>query len=160
MIPVLIVCAAVLFCVENARAEHQEFKVIKELQKAEKSEGPIMINVPSISYDAEGSKNPFQGYIEEELVINPNAKPGEEKVVLPNFEIKGVVWGSSTPQVIINNKVLKVGDEIEGAKISAITKDAIILIYRERKYSLITPSAATVESLDQAEKLKESNIKP
>jgi hypothetical protein len=45
--------------------------------------------------------------------------------------------------VIINNKVLKIGDIIEGARISSINKEGVILFYGNREYSLSSPAAAS-----------------
>ena len=53
----------------------------------------------------------------------PAAPPAE----LSAWELQGVFWGTDKPQAIINRKILSVGDTIEGAKVTAITKEGVTL---------------------------------
>ncbi|MFA5090010.1 MAG: hypothetical protein WC510_03100 [Candidatus Omnitrophota bacterium] len=50
--------------------------------------------------------------------------------------VQGVVWGEPMPQAIINNRVINMGDVIEGAKVIDISKKGVVLLYKDRKYLL------------------------
>jgi hypothetical protein len=45
------------------------------------------------------------------------------------------------PQAIINNKVLKVGDTIEGAQVKNIGKEGITVLFEGSEYNLSSPAA-------------------
>lgn len=49
---------------------------------------------------------------------------------LPSIVVEGLIWGGEHPSAVINGKVLKIGDGIEGATIKDITKKGIILNYK------------------------------
>ena len=102
--------------------------------------------------DLEGIKDPFMSQLPEPVVVpkQPVVVPVEvvphkvvekppvdmsikvpkipEVVKKPNMDsivLKGVVWNSDTPQVIINDKVMSVGDEINGMRIVTISRDGV-----------------------------------
>ncbi|MBI3322824.1 MAG: hypothetical protein HYZ94_03995 [Candidatus Omnitrophica bacterium] len=54
----------------------------------------------------------------------------------PAFELQGVFWGTGRPQAIINRKIVSVGDTIDGAKVTSITKEGVQLTYGEREVEL------------------------
>ena len=56
--------------------------------------------------------------------------------LIDSFVIQGLIWGGNFPQAIINNKVYKVGDTIQGATISNIDKNGIIFTLSGKKYIL------------------------
>jgi len=84
-----------------------------------------------IEYRAEGLRDPFE---EDELEIKEEgpAKP------LPPLQVTGIVWGGSLPQAIINNKVMKVGDIIDEARIIDIKNNSVTVFFDNRKYNLTT----------------------
>ena len=96
-----------------------------------------------VSYAAENLRDPFKSYlpVEEEV---PSVLPGEEEVqpeeeiILPTFTVQGVIWGSSLPQAIIDDTVVKIGDVIEGARITNITRDNIELNYQGKDFVVKT----------------------
>jgi len=86
-----------------------------------------------IEYKAEGLKDPFQ---EEEI----EAPVPERKRALPSLTIQGIVWGGSFPQAIINNKVVRAGDTIEGVEITDINKNGVTVFFENQKYTLSVSS--------------------
>lgn len=136
-------------------AVHQEFEAIRELQEMEKSEPREFIEIPEVEYTADGMRNPFQGYIEQKEIIDVGAA-GEEEMTLPSFTVQGVVWGG-VPQAIVNDKIVKAGDMIDEAKIIEISKKGITVLYHDRRYNIMSPSAVTMENLEQALKTIEEN---
>lgn len=56
-------------------------------------------------------------------------QPGTPKVGLgpEELELQGIFWGAAKPQVIIGRKIFSVGDEVDGAKIVAISQEGVTL---------------------------------
>jgi hypothetical protein len=50
--------------------------------------------------------------------------------------VQGLIWGGSFPQAIVNNKIVKVGDTVDGANVTAIDKDGVTVLFQEREYKL------------------------
>ena len=94
-----------------------------------------------------GSKDPFLPLFPKKetekknvTVIKPVIKE-KEAVKPPELSVQGMVWGKISPQAIINDKVVNVGDMVEDAKIIAITKDGVRVLF-EGEIFLIKPLAA------------------
>ncbi|MDD4900268.1 MAG: hypothetical protein PHT31_06170 [Candidatus Omnitrophica bacterium] len=100
-----------------------------------------------VEYHTEGARDPFKP-----LKIEMEESVEEEgPQTLPDLKIQGVVWGGSFPQAIINNKVVKVGETIDKAKVIDINKDGITVLFSGRKYNIYSPAAA---NLAEAKKKK------
>lgn len=98
--------------------------------------------IPQIEYKAGDLRDPFQSLIkkEPEVVEKPAVQEGVIAVALPSLNIQGIVWGSRLPQAIINDKVVKVSDTIEGAQIININKEGITVSFGGREYNLSSPA--------------------
>ena len=74
--------------------------------------------------------------------VEKKKEPGKETEESETFNpstpliVQGVVWGGIMPQAIINDRVINIGDVIEGAKVIDISKKGVILLYKDRKYLL------------------------
>ncbi len=98
-----------------------------------------VITRPEVSYTAGDLTDPF---------LNESAKEGIFKkeeyvpvedikdIQVPSLVVNGLIWGGAFPQAIINNKVLKVGDTIEGARIKDINKDGVTMLFSGKKFSV------------------------
>jgi len=62
--------------------------------------------------------------------------------------LQGLVWGGDFPQAIINNKMVKIGDTIEGVEVVAIGKEGVTLVYANKKYNLSSPSMTGLRQKD------------
>lgn len=96
------------------------------------------ISVPAVEYTAEGFRDPFQTYekAKKDLAVKQAApKPP------PPLNIQGMVWGSDIPQAIINGKVLKVGDTVDGVKITNIDKEGVEVFYVGQTYFISSPAS-------------------
>jgi hypothetical protein len=94
---------------------------------------------PKIEYKSEGSRDPFQPSRKEEKVIKQEAQLPPQpvsQVPLPALTISATVWGGVFPQAIINDKIVKPGDSIEGVDIVDISKDGITVSFANRIYNL------------------------
>ncbi|MDD4940010.1 MAG: hypothetical protein PHE18_03875 [Candidatus Omnitrophica bacterium] len=92
-------------------------------------------------YMSEKLRDPFER--EKQEIRKPEAV--KETKPLPELIIQGVVWGTKIPQAIVNNKVLKVGDEIQGVKISGINRDGITVIFDNQQYTLMKVSPLSAQ---------------
>lgn len=139
-----------LFITNLFVAAQEGFKGEKKLEAMEKTT-PLpseVIVLPNIEYKAEDLRDPFQ---------NPNIaegkKPTEEsevsetkEITPPSLTVQGLIWGGNFPQAIINNKVVKVGDIIEGVRIISIDKEGITVFFKEREYKLPPPAKGATSS--------------
>jgi hypothetical protein len=65
----------------------------------------------------------------------------KDEKIAPDLVVQGLIWGSSLPQAIINNKVVKVGDVIQGADIIDISKEGVLVLFAGTEYKLSTKPA-------------------
>ena len=128
----------------------------KDMEKAEQSEEESMIflsnNYATFNIDSEGRTNPFVPYRERNLTyssLNFSDLPlppasGEMNDILNSLvsaKVTGILYDQGNPSAIINvedeDYLVKPGDEIEGFKITSITKDYVAVqtgtnIYRAK----------------------------
>jgi len=70
----------------------------------------------------------------------------EENFVPPPLTISGITWGSSFPQAIINGKVVRPGDVIDDVQVISISKEGLVLSYKNQKFSLSAPGMNSVQA--------------
>lgn len=74
--------------------------------------------------------DPFKNLLQVHLYSMKKVKPKEKKTIpLPAVVIEGIVWNTEMPQAIINSKVVRIGDDIDGFEITGISKDGITIDY-------------------------------
>jgi collagenase-like PrtC family protease len=75
-------------------------------------------------------KSPFDETMEEEV--------SGDNILLPAMQIQGMIWKSSRPQAIINNKLYDVKDIInvagEEIEVKDINKDGVHLMYKYKEF--------------------------
>lgn len=105
-------------------------------------------NRPTVEYKAEGLEDPFESK-EEKAEQKDTPKRTAPERPLPEFKIQGIIWGGPIPQAIINEKVLKLNDIIEEARIVGIGKEGVTVIFDGREYKIAAPAASyrTVDNL-------------
>jgi len=111
--------------------------------RADEGQAPKVYVRPQVEYKSIDLADPFR-YPETE-----NSKQQGEKISarpLPGMGVQGIIWGGNFPQAIVNNKVVKVGDAIEGACITDIQKDGITVLFDNQQYTIYAPSAARPQS--------------
>jgi hypothetical protein len=107
-------------------------------------------------YKASESTDPFQPHFNVQPV---SAQPVVAETVVPTIPppmliISGVFWGGSFPQAIVNNKVVKEGDIIEGVKVISIKKDGLILSFANKEYNLSSPALTDLGGKNKEEEVK------
>lgn len=143
---VILILIFSLFIIGDLSAVPEQFKMIKELEGKETvtPEADEAIERPKVEYKAGSLRDPFQKDIPQERSVKQEAQPSETKQSQPPaLTVQGLIWGGNFPQAIINNKVVKTGDSIEGARILSIDKEGITVFYDGNEYNLSPPAAVT-----------------
>ncbi len=72
------------------------------------------------------------------------ARTGQEAsaaaVQPPSLQLQGILLGSTRPQVIINRQILSVGDKIEGATVTSVTKEGALVSFEGKEFQLKLPA--------------------
>ena len=87
------------------------------------------INVPNKAVEIEPLVVKSQEKLSEE-------KPQIEKITSPSLTLNGIVSTEGEPLALINNRIAKKGDYIEGAQVVEIFSDRIELIFEGEKIIL------------------------
>jgi len=133
------------------------FKLNNVALSQESSLVPLRQNV---EYKSEEFKDPFQPPEEKEPEVEQKEQITEEAkppAPLPALKIEGLVWGGRFPQAIINQKVVKIGDAIEGAQIVDINREGVTLNFNNTQYNL--PSPGIISSLENINKQNLAEVK-
>ncbi|MFA5144980.1 MAG: hypothetical protein WC723_03125 [Candidatus Omnitrophota bacterium] len=116
--------------------------------QAEKPSVAGRIERPVVEYKAQGLRDPFRSPStggDDSRQAKQSEKPvhpgGAVEQQLPSLVVQGLIWGGDFPQAIINNKVLKIGDVIGGARVTSIDKDGVSVYFAEKQYKLSPPAA-------------------
>ncbi|MCX5702876.1 MAG: hypothetical protein NT066_00020 [Candidatus Omnitrophica bacterium] len=126
---------------------------MQDLEKAEKMEhrvAPEVIIRPKLEYKATDFRSPFWSPFHVKADLSAaNKRAGEVKVVepekpLPLLKVQGVIWGGSFPQAIVNDKVVKIGDTIDGVRILSIDKENIVVFFEKKEYKIPSPAAGAI----------------
>lgn len=123
---------------------------VMRLYAAEQEQAQAGIERPKEEFAAEGLRDPFRDCFSESSTGPGGTETGEAKapeIPLPTLTVQGVVCGGRLNQAIINNKILKVGDDIEGATITNIDKKGITVFFDNRSLNISSPAAETLQDL-------------
>ncbi len=141
-------------------AIHAEWEQIKKFEEEEKKPPLEQIKRPQVEYraEADGLRDPFQGLdldkVTEPGAVESTGLPDEMPVL--SLTVQGIIWGGKFPQAIVNNKVVKVGDTIEGgSRVLSIDRNRIIVFFAGRQYSFPSPAAGLSPSLKNPKEAKD-----
>jgi len=109
---------------------------------AQAQEEPAALERPARQYTAEALRDPFLNPFAAKEVALGAAKKGAQSKALPSLVVQGVIWGGRLPQAIINNRVVKEGDNIEGVEIIKINQDGVLASYGAAPFNLSSPEQA------------------
>ena len=56
--------------------------------------------------------------------------------VLANFKLNGIVWDADNSWAIINNRIVRTGDTLNGAKVVSIEPKKVVLNFRNEEFDL------------------------
>lgn len=100
-------------------------------------------------YQAQSLRDPLENQLpkapEVDIVDAALAQPlppePVQQMPMPVFSIQGLLWGGPNPQAIINGKLCRVGGQVDGAVIKAITRDGVELEFGGRTVLLSMANA-------------------
>lgn len=132
---------------ENASAEEQG----PGLDIKGKISGQLKKTIQQIvEYIGADTRDPFEAYLKkEELKPKDEGELAKERT-FPSLTVQGIIWGGRFPQAIINGKVVKVDDVIEGARVTDITKEGITVFFNNRQQTLASPAQGAPEKTTDA----------
>jgi hypothetical protein len=96
---------------------------------------------PGVSYTAENLRDPFANPVMSEMSPNSGeSSANAPEVNLPVMKVQGIIWGGKFPQAIINDKIVKVDEKIEGAQVLSIEKDSVTVFFGNKQFILSAPA--------------------
>ena len=87
-------------------------------------------------YNTHGKRDPFIPLISEDKTIMGQAGWSFISSKLPEMKIEGILFDKTKPLAIINDKIVKVGDNINNCKIVSITREEMVIRYMDKEYSV------------------------
>lgn len=137
----VLVAAAIIIGIARFKKGDVDDEVFsrKEFNNRWKEVEALEANLPNkegaVSYAIENNSMPFKGPLDEVAV---ESKIPEENILLPEMQFQGMIWRSSRPQAVVNNKVYDIKDVItvsgEKIEVKDINKDGIHLIYKKKEF--------------------------
>lgn len=94
----------------------------------------------NVEYSSDKLRDPFsknENQANQQVLASDSGQPLIR--ALPALSISAIFWGSSMPQAIINNKIVKIGDTIEEAQIIGIEKNGVSVLFDNQRYNLAVP---------------------
>lgn len=81
-------------------------------------------------YTETGLRDPFapSDYEQEE----PNPADSNDFLSQKSLKLEGIMWDPVDPYIIINDEILRVGDELEGITIIKIEKESVTFGYKDK----------------------------
>jgi len=142
----------------DEKAFFQELEEMKDPFVApflKKNEEQTVVNPPKPVVVVQPVKPPV---VQVVVPKKPEPSPNPVAVVVPkeaeftfgNMQLNGVIWNTDLPQAIINDRIVSVGQGLNGAKITAITKEGLEVVHKGKRYILTirteTEAAADLSS--------------
>ena len=115
-----------------------------EINKLEATEKVVpQVVRPVVRYTQSDKKDPFRGY-RKKLRTASDLGPVKE-IQPPVMTIQGLIWGTTTPQAIIDGKIVKIGDVVSDAHIVDITKQGVEIMFEGRRFNVPAPALKNVQ---------------
>lgn len=108
-----------------------------------------VVQRPKEEFDGAGLRDPFRDYFSGDSVddAGSNGQGKLPEVTLPTLGVQGIICGGRINQAIVNNKIVKTGDMVEGALITNIDKQGVTFFYSNKSFIISSPAAATLQGL-------------
>jgi hypothetical protein len=111
-------------------------------QPQEKDEADLITLKPGASYTAGNLRDPFTNPVQADVWLQAGEfDPNAPEVPLPAMKVQGIFWGGDFPLAIINDRIVKVGEKIEGAQIISIEKDLVKVFFSNKQFVIYSPAS-------------------
>lgn len=118
----------------------EEAAPVAETVAGEKGTSQPVIEGVSIKYTGRENRDPLDNsvvVVEEEKPEAVQETPPEKKIFpIESFLISAVIWDSKRPQAIVNDRVVNVGEALDGGTIVAIDKRGVHVAFEGDEYLL------------------------
>jgi hypothetical protein len=144
----VIVCGACLLGVLPFVYATSQFDAMKNLESVEKGPAGLdnSFHRPTLEYKGDTLRDPFKSPIVKSRIKNEEIRDQSGQVAAPPpLTIQALLWGSALPQAIVNNKIVKENDTIEGVKILIIDKEGLTVLYKNRQFIIPAPAKQYLE---------------
>ena len=113
---------------DNEKPAQRSIKQKTSVKKPEKK---------PFAYSSHGKRDIFVPLVSKDEGIISDKTKGIVVLKLPDLKVEGILFDKdSTPFVIINDRILTIGDSVNECEITSITANEIVLIYMNKEYSL------------------------
>lgn len=82
---------------------------------------------PDLAMVEDLAERDWSDMIDEEEIFEEET-PAEPQIAQPRHRLDGVIWDEVNPLAIINGNIAGPGDQVEGAQISRIESDRVVLV--------------------------------
>lgn len=80
------------------------------------------------------TRDPFNWPTRQRLQLRRQAEA--EQDIFADFSLQGIVWSRATPQAVINRRLVAIGDMVDGALVTNITKTKVSLSKNGRRHAM------------------------
>ena len=87
----------------------------------------------TFSYDDGGRRDPMVPLGKRSIRTRVPSKPRWQP---PTLSLRGIFWDAEDPLALIGETTVRRGDTVKGAKVTRITRDTVVLLYRGRSFTL------------------------
>jgi hypothetical protein len=96
---------------------------------------PLTGNCATIKYTAGSLRDPFEPPSRFQKMIR-RVEPGRERPRATGLRIQGIFFKGPKPKAIINDKIVGIGETIEGAKVIDITREGVKVLIDSEEITL------------------------
>lgn len=113
----------------DKKAEHQPepLNTIEKVASAKK---------PAESFDIDEYTKLTWGHDPFYRSVNKKAKPTDKSKPMPRWILGGILWNDKNPSAVINKKIVRHGDIVNGAKVVKINKTKVALQKDSTEFTL------------------------
>lgn len=98
----------------------------------------VITKMPSFKLLKEKSVNPKLIAEKYSSIPNREATASTSSLNAPFLTLNGIIYDEEMPYAIVNNKVLRKGEIIEGASLVEIDKDFVKFVFKDKEFDLRT----------------------
>ncbi len=125
---------APVFSTPFKQANAQVAAAPKPMAATSDAEGRVeLASLPAAAEEAASTRQAQFGIEETMMIPTPYSRP--------NFALSGIIYSPQDSYCLINDKVIRVGESIEGAKLAKVTPEEVTLEYHGEKIVLPVTTA-------------------
>lgn len=103
----------------------------------------------AVEYSGSSFRDPFVSQLPKPIIEGTKqagARLAEGQIQPPAIEVESQISGGPVPQAIIGGKIFRLGDKVQDALITKITKEGVEVLYQGRTFLYPAPSRKYAQS--------------